>query len=210
VGVVRSDDRGLPQHRSHAGGLLVLVVGPSAVGKDAIIGELRRSFAKDRRFLFARRIVTREENAAEDHLCVTPDTFQALLRQGALAFNWEAHGFQYGVAAEIDLVIRDGGTVVVNASRSQIPLARMRYLNTAVVRIDAPIALRLERLRLRQRERAEEIAARLERVASSNAVDADLVICNDGPLQHAVEIFQRWLQRRGEETAMISSRPPPA
>ena len=201
-----SNDRGFPQDHPLASGLLVLIVGPSAVGKDAIIGQLRRSFADDRRFLFPRRIVTREENAAEDHLCVTPDNFQALLRQGALAFNWQAHGFQYGIGAEIDVVIRDGGTVVFNASRSQIPLARMRYHNTAVVRIDAPIALRLERLRGRQRERAEEIAARLERVASSSAADADLVICNDGPLQHAVEILEQWLQGRSEAAPMTSSR----
>lgn len=203
-----SEARGSPQDRRLGPGVLVLIVGPSAVGKDAIISQLRRAFADDRRFVFPRRMVTREENAAEDHLCVTPDTFQVLLRQGATAFNWEAHGFFYGIGAEIDVAIRDGGTVVFNASRSQIPVARRRYRNTAVVRIDAPVALRLERLRLRQREHAEEIAARLERVASSNVADADLVICNDGPLQHAVEVMAQWLQGRSDAAPMASSRPP--
>jgi ribose 1,5-bisphosphokinase len=196
---VCSEGRDPPRDRRLGSGLAVLIVGASAVGKDAIINQLRGSLAADRRFFFPRRIVTRQANQAEDHLCVAPETFETLLSQGAMALHWEAHGLRYGIGAEIDLAIRDGSTVVFNASRSQIHSARKRYRNTAVVLIEAPVALRLERLRLRQREPVEDIAARLERIASPiSTADADLVICNDGPLQQAVDALTGWLQRRGE------------
>ena len=47
-------------------GRVVLVVGPSGAGKDAVLGEAAKRLGGDPRFLFPKRVVTRESNAADD------------------------------------------------------------------------------------------------------------------------------------------------
>lgn len=183
-------------------GLVVLVVGPSGAGKDAVLQAARARLAGDRRFVFPRRVVTREAGAAEDHAAVTPGEFDALLRRGALALHWQAHGLRYGIPAEIDETVRAGGCVVFNASRYAVPLVRARYAMSAAVLIDAPLPLRARRLAARDRESADEIAARLARVVSdAGALAPDLVIANDGALEHAAESLARWLQARAAALA---------
>ena len=178
-------------------GVVVLIVGPSGAGKDAIIREVRSRLAGNHRYVFPRRIITRTANAAEDHLTVTDAQFKAQLQQGAFALHWEAHGLHYGIPAEIDDRVRDGSSVIFNASRYILPLVRGRYANTATVLIDAPPAVRAQRLVLRDREQPEEIAIRLARaVAGVGDTEADLVIDNGGLLLDATTTLVDWLLRR--------------
>jgi ribose 1,5-bisphosphokinase len=130
----------------------VLVVGPSGAGKDAILLATRERLAGDRRFVFPLRVVTREENAAEDHVAVTPRRFDMLAHRGALAVHWRAHGLQDGIPAEIDRSVREGRCVVFNTSRYVVPIVQARYTNAATVLIDAPMPLRAQRLAARHRE----------------------------------------------------------
>jgi ribose 1,5-bisphosphokinase len=180
-------------------GLLVLVVGPSGAGKDAVLRAARERLVGDTRFVFPLRIVTREVNAAEDHVAVTPQEFDELVRCGALAVQWQAHGLHYGIRGEIDQFLRAGRCVVCNASRNVVPLARARHVNAATVLIDAPLQLRAQRLARRERESARDISARLARfVAGADALEPDLIICNDGSLECAGEALTRWLRARFE------------
>ncbi|HEU4381582.1 MAG TPA: phosphonate metabolism protein/1,5-bisphosphokinase (PRPP-forming) PhnN, partial [Hyphomicrobiaceae bacterium] len=86
-------------------GPVVLVVGPSGAGKDAVLGEAARRLGSDPSFLFAKRVVTREANAAEDHDTLPADAFVAELQRGAFALHWQAHGLRYGIATEIDTAV---------------------------------------------------------------------------------------------------------
>jgi len=87
-----------------------------------------------------------------------------------------------------------GRSVVFNASRRVVPVARARYTNAAVVLIDAPLQLRARRLATRDRERAKAIGVRLERVvAEFSARDVDLVIDNSGALCQAADALADWL-----------------
>jgi ribose 1,5-bisphosphokinase len=175
-------------------GRVVLVVGPSGAGKDAVIGETRRLLMEDRRFLFPRRIVTRAPNAAEDHDTLSATDFEASLRSGAFALHWQVHGLHYGISVEIDDAVRRGGSVVFNASRRIVPLAKARYRHAGVVLIDAAIDIRRQRLAARDRETPAGISARLERVvADFSARDADLVIDNSGALDRAADELTAWL-----------------
>lgn len=174
-------------------GRLVLVVGPSGAGKDAIIGVVRDRLAMDRRFLFPSRIVTREPSAAEENKAASPEEFERLVRMEALALHWSAHGLRYGLPAAMDDAVRRGHTVVFNASRQVIADAKARYA-CSVVYIDAPLHVRAQRLAARSRESAEDIVARLERVATGfDARDADIVIDNSGGLAEASERLTRSL-----------------
>jgi ribose 1,5-bisphosphokinase len=181
-----AEERGAP-------GRVVLVVGPSGAGKDAIINSVRDRLAGEPRFVFPSRIVTRAPSAAEENEAVSADEFEALVRRGAVALHWEAHGLRYGLPASIDDDVERGCTVIFNASRQVVALARARY-GCAVVYVDAPLQIRAQRLAARSRERAEDIAARLDRVvASFDADTADLVINNSGGLADASEALLTWL-----------------
>jgi ribose 1,5-bisphosphokinase len=153
--------------------------------------------AGDVRFVFPRRIVTREANAAEDHDTVAPAAFDAQLERGAFALHWQAHGLSYGIPVDIDEAVRRGASVVFNASRIVVPLVRARYRNAAVVLIDVPLPIRAARLAARDRESPAQVSARLERVAAGfSAGDSDLVIDNTGAPDGAADQLVAWLKAR--------------
>ena len=176
-------------------GYVVLIVGPSGAGKDTVLREAREILAGDDRFFFPRRVVTRPENASEEHTSLSCQAFEDQLKRGAFTLHWRAHGLHYGIPAEADDATRRGETVVFNTSRHAVPAARTRYAATAVVVIDAPIEVRVARLAARNRERPEEIQARLERVVSEfTLADADLTIDNGGTPQEAAHLLIDWLR----------------
>jgi ribose 1,5-bisphosphokinase len=178
-------------------GHVVLVVGPSGAGKDAVLREVVDRLGGDPRFLFPQRVVTRRSNAAEQHAVLTPAAFAAELQRGGFALHWEAHGLSYGIPVDIDVAARAGRCVVFNASRRAVPMARARYASAAVVLIDAPLELRARRLASRDRERARDIDARLSRVvAEFDAGDVDLAIDNSGSLCRAADALVNWLSHR--------------
>lgn len=175
-------------------GRVVLVVGPSGAGKDAIIQAAREHFGEDSRFSFPARLVTRAPSAAENHDSLSRSCFETRLARGAFALHWEAHGLLYGIPQSIDDDVSRGKTVVFNASRSVIGAARARYRRVGVVLVDAPVAVRAARLAARGREHDGEITARVERaVAGFSSADADLVIDNSGTVLDAFHALHEWL-----------------
>lgn len=192
----RSGSGTMPQARAPIGpGHVVLVVGPSGAGKDAVLDETRSRLEADARFLFPRRIVTRAATAAEDHVSLSRAAFAEMLARGGFTLHWEAHGLRYGIPAAADAAVRSGRTVVFNAAREVVAAARRRFAATAVVLIDAPVEIRAARLAARRRERAEEALARLDRVVTGfRAEDADLAIDNSGSLADAAYRLTSWLQ----------------
>src|SRR5690606_27135470 len=113
--------------------MLVLVVGPSGAGKDMLINAARAALTGDGRFVFPRRVVTREAFAAlEDHDSVTPTDFALLAANGAYALSWEAHGLRYGIPASIADDIAAGRVVVLNGSRAMVEPARERFAGTVI------------------------------------------------------------------------------
>ncbi|HEU0062554.1 MAG TPA: phosphonate metabolism protein/1,5-bisphosphokinase (PRPP-forming) PhnN [Hyphomicrobiaceae bacterium] len=187
-----------------APGRVVLLVGPSGAGKDAVLREVRCRLADRKQFAFVRRLVTREPGGAEDHDCVSASEFTTRLRQGHFALSWQAHGLQYAIPAEIDEAVRRGECVVFNASRTIVARARARYRNVAVVLIDAPPELRANRLAQRRREQGAELALRLARASDFKPNDADLIIENTGALTAAAEALVDWLEA-GEADPPASS-----
>jgi ribose 1,5-bisphosphokinase len=132
-------------------------------------------------------------SADEHNEPVSEEEFATLERHGALALHWNAHGLRYGLPASVDAAIGKGCSVVVNASRQVLAAARKRYA-CALVYVDAPLSVRAQRLAARKRERAEDIAARLERVVEGfDPNTADLIIHNDGTLSEAAQRLVSWL-----------------
>ena len=176
-------------------GALALVLGPSGVGKDALIASARELLATDPRFVFPERVVTRLPHAAESHGSMSADAFDEAESQGRFALTWQAHGLSYGIPVSIDRAIREGCVVVVNGSRTIGGAARRRYARASLILIDCPVEIRAARIAARGRERGTDIEARLNRgVATFDPGDADVRIDNSGTLAGGVQTLVRVLE----------------
>ena len=172
-------------------GRLILVVGPSGVGKDTLLGLARAACAEDRSVVFPRRVVTREASAFEDNEQVSFEVFQRARADGAFAVHWEAHGHGYGLTRAIDDELRAGRTVVANVSRTVIGAVRRAYANVTVVSVTAPPEILGVRLAARARGSDGQIEDRLNRAVSDPAAIPDLTIVNIGSAeQHARELVR--------------------
>ncbi len=98
-------------------GQLVCIMGPSGVGKDALIA-YARARSDPTRLIFAHRYVTRPAGAGgENHVALSPAEFAAREAAGLLALAWESHGLRYAIGGELDLWLGHGFTVVANLAR---------------------------------------------------------------------------------------------
>lgn len=142
-------------------GRLFLMVGPSGAGKDTL---LSRAVAANPRLSWARRVITRPEDAeTEPFESVTEPEFLNRLQQGAFALHWQAHGLHYGVPRMALAPLQDGRDVLVNGSRGAISTARAAYPDLIILHITAPVPVLAARLAVRGRESQAEIEARLAR-----------------------------------------------
>ncbi|GAA3648982.1 phosphonate metabolism protein/1,5-bisphosphokinase (PRPP-forming) PhnN [Microbacterium marinilacus] len=189
-------------------GAFVAVMGPSGVGKDAVIGCAKDLLADGTgRYVFARRVITRPAGPAEECTSVTEDRFAALERRGAFALSWRAHGLAYGIPDEYATHVRDGSVVVGNVSRSVLTRLDERFARSLVVRITVPDHVRRARIAARGREDDLGAAARLHRADPAPGHRPDLEIVNDGALADAGETLAAFLR---EVAAVGSSEMPPS
>jgi ribose 1,5-bisphosphokinase len=177
-------------------GRLVLVVGPSGVGKDSVLRYAMARFAGDSRYVFPRRSVTRAvDAAAEDHDSLDDQTFEAQAAQGAFALMWEAHGHKYGVRNSINAELELGRIVAVNVSRTILGRVASQFQNAVVAEIAADPHVRAARLSARGREAGEDILLRTQRQVETSVHSLQVrVIKNDGKIADAGEEFCKLLK----------------
>ncbi|QDO99714.1 phosphonate metabolism protein/1,5-bisphosphokinase (PRPP-forming) PhnN [Ferrovibrio terrae] len=180
-------------------GRLVLVTGPSGVGKDSLLDGARVALAGRSDIVFPRRVITRAAGlGGEEYQAVSEAEFAAMVARGAFALFWTAHGLHYGIPASIESDLAAGRQVVVNVSRGVIEEARAKYPGLLVLAINASPDMLRRRLQARGRESAVEIEERLQRAAAFR-LDGDDVAAlnNDGPLAEGVAALSLLLQKRG-------------
>lgn len=172
-------------------GALVLVVGPSGVGKDTVIRIARERLEADPAYLFPRRLVTRPPSPDEDNEQIAARTFDLLEAKGRFALSWRAHGLGYALPADAVALTASGRVVVCNASRAIVEEARSRFPHVSVVEITAPPDVLAGRLAARGRPQDGDLTARLAR---DPTVVPDLTIANVGPPEGAADRFVRHLR----------------
>lgn len=175
-------------------GVFVGIVGPSGAGKDSVMACAQAMLLGDSSIMFPQRIVTRPPDATERNVAISLSDFERLSADGGFALSWAAHNLSYAVPVEIDAFVAQGAVVVVNVSRSVVPLLRDRYMQGRVVLIDAPAHIR--RARLAQRGREDDLAVheRLGRkVDAFQIADADFAIDNSGPIDAAAQRLADYL-----------------
>lgn len=143
---------------------LVLVLGPSGVGKDTILNWLRSNWLAGQAVHWVRRTITRPSQAdAEAHEGVDAASFASIQAQGGFALHWSANGLQYGIRHDEMLPLQQGAWVILNGSREHLPVCAARYPGLTVVHISADPAVVRQRLKARGRESDDEIEARIQR-----------------------------------------------
>jgi ribose 1,5-bisphosphokinase len=177
-------------------GCLVAVAGPSGAGKDSLIVGLSRRLDGDGRFVFARRVITRQGDEHEDHDSVSEAEFARLEAAGGFLLSWSANGLSYGLPASLADDLRRGATVVANVSRAVLPEVTRRFARRCIVHVTAAPEVLAERLARRGREDAERQQARLARAAGQSLpVAADVTIDNSAALEQALDSLEGAVQR---------------
>lgn len=172
-------------------GSLVLVVGPSGVGKDTLIDGARRALDNDKRFVFVRRVVTRPADIElDEHDPLPPEDFVRAEAAGRFCLAWDAHNLRYGLPISVETDIALGKTVVASVSRHVVAEAMAKYPACSVVMVTAEISLRAERLIARGRESREQVTSRLARETAAVPSGVDpVIIDNSGSLAIGVTAF---------------------
>ncbi len=174
-----------------ASGHLVLVVGPSGAGKDAVMMGARAALKAEDNVVFPRRFVTRLSNPdAEDHVSMTEMEFAVAVADGAFALWWRAHGNSYGIGRFVESHLDSGAIVVVNCSRASVTDARDRFAKVTVIEITAPEDVLVRRIVARGRETPEQARERVLRKVPDypSGVRVERVV-NDRSLDEAVRRF---------------------
>jgi ribose 1,5-bisphosphokinase len=171
-------------------GALVMVVGPSGAGKDALIGGARAAFEGDDHFIFVDRHVSRPAHPSEAHISVSAAALADATAGWQYALTWTAHGINYAIPATINDHIRSGRTVVFNASRAIVAEAGRRYARPRVMLIDCPAEIRAARMVLRGREAPLELRQRLARtVEGFDEAWVNIRVDNSCPLPIGIDRF---------------------
>lgn len=177
-------------------GVFIPVVGPSGAGKDSLLAYAKLKLAGRADIHFVRRVITRPSwPDSEDHDTLDDAGFVKADADGAFALSWHSHGLSYGIPAEVDQIIRDGGIVVANLSRASVADAVRRYRNVTPVMVAVSPEILAKRLASRGRENSHDIAARIARNAQYEDFAADChVVDNSGDLNDAGEAMIRMLE----------------
>jgi ribose 1,5-bisphosphokinase len=176
-------------------GTLILVVGPSGVGKDTLLRGAQLLLMSSG-FRFPRRWITYPDDRGEDHIPVTAAEFEQAVARGLLALHWSAHGLRYGIPTSIDADLAEGYHVIANVSRSVVDAARTRYCNLRVAAITAPEDVVRARLIGRGRESDAEIELRIERAWALTVAGPDVAeFINAAPVPGVLDEFGTFLRR---------------
>ncbi len=166
-------------------GRLIAVVGSSGVGKDSVMAGIQRAMPE---MHLVRRVITRVPDlGGEDYDAVSVPAFEALVREGAFAVHWGAHGLFYGVPADVTKRLSDGTDCLVNFSRKALSEAAAIFPRFVVLNITASPETLAHRLAMRGRETEADIAKRLAEAQEPLPEGlATINLSNDGPLAETI------------------------
>lgn len=172
-------------------GCLVLVVGPSGVGKDSLLFGAHNALGQDSKFHFPKRYITRPTHpGGEPHIALSDRTMSHHIDMGDMALHWKAHNCRYAIKQEDLYPLTLGRHVIINVSRTIVEEARSRFPRVSIVQITAPQDVLADRLRQRGRESEDAIQKRIQRaMAYKIAGDDVLSIDNSGDLRDSIARF---------------------
>jgi guanylate kinase len=191
--------------------LLVVLSGPSGVGKDSIIRRLRELKSP---FHYTVTATTRPPREGEidgrDYFFLSPEQFETLRIQGGLLEHACVYGREYGVPrAPVVAALNQGHDVIMRTNVEGAASIRAKAPGAVLIFVNAPSQQVLEsRLRGRQSDSEEDIEVRLAtvRVELATIEQFDYVVVND---QHRLDDCIKDVEAivRAEKCRVF--RPPP-
>ncbi|MDX1809672.1 MAG: hypothetical protein R3331_09050 [Sulfurospirillaceae bacterium] len=153
---------------------IVLIVGPSGVGKDTLINSVKGKIDAN----FVKRYITRVPDSHEQNYFVENSEFEKLKKEGFFVSSWDAHSNQYGIALD---EIKEGLNII-SVSRSAIKDFEKVFDDVVTINISLSKDALYKRLKNRNRESENEIQERL--ASSDQDIKAKKLIqfSNDLPL----------------------------
>ena len=193
--------------------LLVVVSGPSGVGKDAMLARVREQRPG---VFWAITATTRAMRPGEEHgvhhLFLTREEFLELLERGELLEHAEVYGNLYGVPkAPVREALAEGRDAIVRTDVQGAASIRALAPDALLIFVAPPSLEELERrLRSRDTESAEETALRVEmsRQEMRDAAWFDAVVVNetdalDSAAQEVMAVIERERQRIPPRTVRL-------
>lgn len=177
--------------------LLVVISGPSGVGKDAVLERMKR-LQRGRHFVVT--ATTRPKRSRErdgvDYIFMKPAEFQALLEQDGFLEHAEVYGRSYGVPrAQVEEPRRAGKDVIVKTDVQGARTLKAKVPDAVLVFLAPPDLEELERrLRRRESETAEDLQRRIAtaRLEMQCEPEFDHVVVNhSGHLGETVAAIER-------------------
>ena len=164
--------------------LLVVISGPSGVGKDAVLAKLREEHPE---LYFAVTATTRTKRPGEvegvDYFFITQPRFQQLLADGEFLEHAEVYGRYYGVPKEpLREALSDGRDAIVKVDVQGAATIRRLVPDAFLIFIAPPSLEELERrLTTRKTETPEQMVLRIQTARSemNEASKFDEVIVNE-------------------------------
>jgi guanylate kinase len=186
-------------------GLLIVISGPSGVGKDTLIKSL---LEHDRNLRYSVSCTTRSARPGEvdgvDYSFVTRDQFQRLVAEGAFLEHATYNGNMYGTLAERVAKGRDAGhDVVLKIEVNGAEQVRAKAPDAVFIFLAPPSVDELVRRQVkRNTESTQDMAARRE-IATREmeyAARYDHVVVNDDLERAVAEMLDIIKQARSSQT----------
>lgn len=165
-------------------GRLVVLTGPSGVGKGTLLGHLRQRHPE---LYLSTSATTRAPRAGEvdgqDYYFVSRETFETMIEEGNLLEWAEFAGNYYGTPRQpVEVQIERGNQVILEIELQGARQVAMSFPEALKIFIEPPSAEELER-RIRDRGQDDDaaIARRLDRarVELASADEFDVQVVND-------------------------------
>ncbi len=169
-------------------GILYLLIGNSGSGKDSLINWVLEHWpSSELAPIVPTRFITRPPSPeTEEFKSISESKFKELSKVGAFSLHWKSYDIYYGIRTEIEEILTQGRSVLVNVSRQIVTEARTQFPNVCVIFVEVPFLITESRIRARGREHGEDLEERLKRARQNQDFpSADFVIDNSGDLDAA-------------------------
>jgi ribose 1,5-bisphosphokinase PhnN len=120
-------------------GLLVLLAGAEARGKDLLIASARRRYAHDPRLEFPARLQTRVPALDTEHIGVPRRVFRAIERNHGFAVSWQNADADHGLTAGALEALSAGRIVVIAVPPAAVERFRSVWPNVEVVPLTSDV-----------------------------------------------------------------------
>jgi guanylate kinase len=174
-------------------GILVILSGPSASGKDTVIQEWQK---KDPRVRKITTCTTRSPRPGEkdgvDYIFLSPEAFQKQVEQNLFLEHKNVHGYLYGTPlADVEKALKEGFIVVLKIDVQGGMEVKQKRPDALTIFLKPPSLQELERrMRTRGLNNEEEITRRLSDAERELACAPlyDYIVNNDDATRAAQEI----------------------